>query len=285
MTPVVTTTGGVAPVTVSATLDGAAWTSGTVISANGEHTLAVAVTDSAVPPTQLWETRHFTVDTEGPSLSIASPPPGAVVSTSPIVVTGTVSGAASLTLVGGQVVLQEGGVFSATVPLVEGTNPLRLVARDAAGNETSRDLPVVLDTLPPVVSLTSPSPGSCLAAGTTLTVAGRYIDAHPRPAGAPEACGQPHADAALRCGDADSGERRRDRGVHGLAPDSGGDRRERDPPRDRDRCPRKRLEGPLLAEARLGGSRGLDILGRSALPGLGDGPGATSGRDPDLRQS
>lgn len=186
VTPVVTTTGGVAPVTVSTTLDGAAWTSGTVISANGEHTLAVAVTDSAVPPTQLSETRHFTVDTEGPSLSIVSPPPGAVVSTSPIVVTGTVSGATSLTLLGGQVVLQEGGVFSATVPLVEGTNPLRLVARDAAGNETSRDLPVVLDTLPPVVSLTSPSPGSCLAAGTTLTVAGRYIDAHPRPAGAPE---------------------------------------------------------------------------------------------------
>ncbi|MHB1045448.1 MAG: Ig-like domain-containing protein, partial [Thermoanaerobaculia bacterium] len=186
VTPVVTTTGGVAPVTVSTTLDGAAWTSGTVISANGEHTLAVAVTDSAVPPTKLSETRHFTVDTEGLSLSIVSPPPGAVVSTSPIVVTGTVSGATSLTLLGGQVVLQEGGVFSATVPLVEGTNPLRLVARDAAGNETSRDLPVVLDTLPPVVSLTSPSPGSCLAAGTTLTVVGRYIDAHPRRAGAPE---------------------------------------------------------------------------------------------------
>jgi RHS repeat-associated protein len=186
VTPVVTTTGGVAPVTVSALLDGASWTSGTVISANGEHTLAVAATDSAVPPTQLSETRRFTIDTEGPSLSIVSPPPGAVVSTSPIVVTGTVSGATSLTLLGGQVVLQEGGVFSAPVPLVEGTNPLRLVARDAAGNETSRDLPVVLDTLPPVVSLTSPSPGSCLAAGTTLTVAGRYIDAHPRPAGAPE---------------------------------------------------------------------------------------------------
>ncbi len=186
VTPVVSTTGGVAPVTVSATLDGAAWTSGTVVSANGEHTLAVAVTDSGVPPTQLSETRHFTIDTEGPSLVIASPPPGAVVSTSPIVVTGTASGATSLTLLGAQIVLQEGGVFSATVPLVEGTNILRLVARDAAGNETPRDLPVVLDTLPPVITLSAPSSGSCLAAGTPLAVSGRYLDAHPRPAGAPE---------------------------------------------------------------------------------------------------
>lgn len=186
VTPVVTTTGGVAPVSVSATLDGAAWTSGTVISANGEHTLAVTATDSSVPPVSMTETRHFTIDTEGPSLVIASPPPGAVVSTSPIVVTGTASGATSLTLLGAQVGLQEGGVFSATVPLVEGTNPLRLVARDTAGNETPRDLPVVLDTLPPVIILSTPSSGSCLAAGTPLAVSGRYLDAHPRPAGAPE---------------------------------------------------------------------------------------------------
>ncbi len=186
VTPVVTTTGGVAPVSVSTTLDGAAWTSGTVISANGEHTLAVTATDSSVPPASMTETRHFTIDTEGPSLVIASPPPGAVVSTSPIVVTGTASGATSLTLLGAQVGLQEGGVFSATVPLVEGTNPLRLVARDTAGNETPRDLPVVLDTLPPVIILSTPSSGSCLAAGTPLAVSGRYLDAHPRPAGAPE---------------------------------------------------------------------------------------------------
>ena len=186
VTPVVTTAGGVAPVTVSATLDGAAWTSGSVVSANGEHTLAVIATDSAVPPSQRQETRRFTIDTVAPTLDVASPAPGAVVSASPISVAGTVGGATSLTLFGAPVEVGEGGAFAVPVPLVEGTNLLRLVARDAAGNEKRFDLPVVLDTLPALVVLTSPSPGACVSAGATLAVSGRYADAHPRPAGAPE---------------------------------------------------------------------------------------------------
>ncbi len=186
VTPVVATTGGRAPVVVTATLDGAAWSSGTSISANGEHVLSVVAADAGTPPQQLTLTRRFTLDTQGPAIVVVAPPAGSLVAASPVVVSGTAGDAISLTLYGVPVVLGPGGAFTATVPLVEGTNLLPLLARDTAGNETTWTHPVVLDTLPPVLSVTAPASGACLAAGTSVTVSGRVADAHPRVAGAPE---------------------------------------------------------------------------------------------------
>lgn len=184
--PVVSTAGGTAPVTVAVTLDGTAWNPGTAISADGAHVLVATATDSATPPQQLSVTRHFTIDTQAPIIAVASPLPGAILSASPVVVTGTAVGATTLTLFGAPVTLGTGDSFTVSVPIAEGLNPLAFLARDAAGNESTLTLPVVLDTLPPVLVLETPASGACLAAGASVVVTGRTADAHPRASGAPE---------------------------------------------------------------------------------------------------
>ncbi|MBK8595117.1 MAG: hypothetical protein IPN83_05915, partial [Holophagales bacterium] len=186
VTPVVSTTGGTTPVSVAVTLDGDSWSSGTSISAQGAHVLVASATDSSTPPQQRTATRHFTIDTQAPVIVVGSPLPGSVLSASPVIVTGTAVGATTFTLFGAPVALGAGDGFTVSVPLAEGLNSLVFLARDAAGNESTLILPVVLDTLPPVLVLETPVSGACLAAGTSVAVTGRIADAHPRAVGAPE---------------------------------------------------------------------------------------------------
>ena len=186
VTPVVSTTGGTPPVTVAATLDGVSWTPGSAISADGDHTLVVSATDSGTPVQSKTVTRHFRIDRQGPAIAVATPAAGALVAVPSVLVTGSAGDAVSLTLNALPVPLGAGGAFSVAVLLAEGTNPLRLVAFDAAGNQTVQVHPVVLDSLPPVLALSSPASGACLSAGSALAVSGRISDAHPRAAGAPE---------------------------------------------------------------------------------------------------
>ncbi len=98
-------------------------------------------------------------DTEPPVATIDSPRNNAVVTSSPITVTGFVNDSLAVSTLNG-FSLPLGG-FEVTVPLVEGTNSLTLIATDPAGNSTNTGIIVTLNTsgvddIPPVVNITDP---------------------------------------------------------------------------------------------------------------------------------
>ena len=123
VTPVVQTSGGQAPVTVNALLDGAAFTSGTAVSAPGAHQLAVTAVDAAgtaATPVAVG----FTIKTSPPVFGPLTPASGTITAATQVTVTGTVDSAVAVSVAGLAATLSPGAggqSFSAgPVPLVEG---------------------------------------------------------------------------------------------------------------------------------------------------------------------
>jgi hypothetical protein len=88
-------------------------------------------------------TLTLTVDATPPSLSITAPSPFQSVYTMPLVVDGTTEAGASVTVNGNAAVVQADGRFSASIAqLVEGSNLITIVARDAVGNAVTKALSV-----------------------------------------------------------------------------------------------------------------------------------------------
>ena len=180
VTPVVQASGGQAPVTVNALLDGAAFTSGTAVSAPGAHQLAVTAVDAAgtaATPVAVG----FTIKTSPPVFGPLTPAPGTITAATQVTVTGTVDSAVAVTVAGLTATLTGGAggqSFSAgPVPLVEGANSLALSARDAAGNVGTATLSLVRDTTPPQVAISSPAAGAVV--GTqAVDVVGSVSDLH-----------------------------------------------------------------------------------------------------------
>ena len=178
--PVVQTSGGQAPVTVNALLDGAAFTSGTAVSAPGPHRLAVTAVDAAgtaATPAGVG----FTIKTSLPVFGPLTPAAGTITAATQVTVTGTVDSAVSVTVAGLAATLAGGAggqSFSAgPVPLVEGANQLALSAQDAAGNVGTATLSLVRDTTPPQIAISSPAAGAVVGT-TAVDVVGSVSDLH-----------------------------------------------------------------------------------------------------------
>lgn len=166
------------PVSVTATLDGAPFTSGTPVTAEGSHTIAVSAEDAVGNSAQLTVT--FTIDRTPPVFLAIAPPEGSLTTAPAVTLTGRVQGAAALTVNGAAVPLGGplGEDFSAgPLPLVEGGNPFLLSAIDAAGNEAQIVRTIVRDSTPPAVSIAQPAPGAFLGQAV-VTVAGSASDPH-----------------------------------------------------------------------------------------------------------
>lgn len=144
---------------------------------NGSNTVTVNVSDNdGNAATQ--KTVTFTVDTVAPSLNVTSPAddlltnnPSLVVSgmtndatSSPVTVTISLNGADQ-----GTVNIGADGAFSKTVTLAEGSNTIVIKATDSAGNSTTVERTVGLDTsVPEIVSATiTPNP---VDAGETMLI-------------------------------------------------------------------------------------------------------------------
>ncbi len=127
--------------TVSATLDGVAFTSGDTVSDEGNHVVVVTATDRA--GNQASVTRTFTIDRTAPELSVASPRDGALIAGSSVTVFGDVSDLSpvSVTVNGAPAPVSE-GTFSRIVGLTDGENTITVVATDAAGNTSTVTLTV-----------------------------------------------------------------------------------------------------------------------------------------------
>ena len=126
----------------------------------------------------------YELDATAPQIAITSPANGEVVTSLQIAVTGTVSDAslAGVTVNGVTATLDAGaGTFSAVVALADGANTLTAVATDRGGHTAQATVTVLLDSLPPSVSLDLPAvpAGGCLAAGTAYTLGGTFGDPNP----------------------------------------------------------------------------------------------------------
>lgn len=144
---------------------------------NGSNTVAVNVSDNdGNAATQ--KTVKFTVDTVAPSLNVTSPADDLLTNNPSLVVSGTTNDATSspvtvtITLNNvdqGAISVGADGAFSKTVTLAEGSNTIVIKATDSAGNNTTVERTVGLDTsVPEIVSATiTPNP---VDAGETMLI-------------------------------------------------------------------------------------------------------------------
>ncbi len=139
----------------------------------GANTLTVTATDPA------GNTTTFSVqvgsDTVAPQIAIVTPPTGALLAQSPVMVTGTIDESTAVVTVAGVAANVASGSFFADVPLVEGGNVLTATAVDPAGNSGQSAVLVTLDTTPPVVRITTPAHGSVVYTDT-VAVTGTVDD-------------------------------------------------------------------------------------------------------------
>ncbi|MFD7289632.1 putative glycoside hydrolase [Streptomyces sp. NPDC059863] len=99
----------------------------------GKHTLVVEG-ESSLPFASYREVVGFTVDTTAPDLKVADPE--IKNANDPVVVTGTASTDAKVSVDGKEVPLDKGGAFKITVP--KGTPSVNITAVDRAGNLTAK---------------------------------------------------------------------------------------------------------------------------------------------------
>ena len=138
----------------------------------GRNTVVARVQDRAGRSAQV---QRIVVFQPGPAITITAPPSLFAFNRTPIAVTGTVSAAAvSVECNDVPAGLTNGG-FGATVPLEEGNNIITCVARDASGQAGTASSTVTLDTMPPRVTIQTPSTGAILTS-TPVTVTGMIND-------------------------------------------------------------------------------------------------------------
>jgi RHS repeat-associated protein len=142
---------------ISATLNGAPFTSGTTISTDGSYTLRATASDS-FGHTSNEATATFTVDTTPPVVKITSPASGATVHADHVTVSGTVTGGdiARVTVAGITVTPAADGTFTISVPLENGPNVITVTAIDRAGNSGSDAVSVTSDAARAGIILTLP---------------------------------------------------------------------------------------------------------------------------------
>lgn len=121
----------------------------------------------------------YQLDTTGPVLVVETPEPGELLGAAAVDVTGTVvDDSISTVTVNGYGADKVGEAFSLdALPLNEGPNTITVVASDIVGNSTTVEVPVDVDSLAPVVTITTPTDGS-IAFGRTIPVAGTVVDSH-----------------------------------------------------------------------------------------------------------
>lgn len=160
---------------VAATISGSTYTA-TVSLSEGSNT--ITVTGSNQVNLTTTKTVSVTRDSTAPTIALTSPTTGQMVSNATFTVTGTVSddrsGVSGVTVNGGAATVS-GGTFSRTITLSEGANIITAVASDAAGNTATATGSVLLDTIPPSLTVAYPA-GSLITNQPQITVTGTSSD-------------------------------------------------------------------------------------------------------------
>ncbi len=101
------------------------------------------------------QSRKFLVDTKPPVVTVISPKNGAVLNTKQCKIIGKTEPGATLTINGKSVPVAPDGSFTFATT-ISGETVFKLVAEDIAGNKTTVNLKVSLDTTPPKLTVFSP---------------------------------------------------------------------------------------------------------------------------------
>lgn len=158
---------------VAALLSGGEF-SATASLAEGANTITVVATNSVGLTTT--KTVSVTMDTVPPVITLTAPMAGQMVGNAAFTVTGAVSDEhLSGVAVNGTEATVTGDTFSVEITLAEGANAITATASDTAGNTASATGSVLLDTLPPMLTVVSPA-GDLITNQPTFTVAGTASD-------------------------------------------------------------------------------------------------------------
>ncbi len=147
-------------VTVDATLDGAAFTSGAAVAGEGTHLLSVSATDAAGNTASLVV--GFGIDTAPPVFAAVQPADQAVVAAAEATLQGQVTGAVSVTVDGQPAALVGEDFTAGPYTLAEGLKTWTIVAADAAGNTAQRTHRITRDSQAPTVAISQPAAGIVL---------------------------------------------------------------------------------------------------------------------------
>lgn len=143
---------------------------------DGDGSITVIAIDRAGNTAQV--TRSITVDTSPPQLVVLSPSEGLITTQQSLIVSGTVedsiSGVVSV-LVNGQSTAISEGSFSLEITLTEGENTVTVTATNGAGLNTTVSRAVTLDTVPPVLTVDSPTGGE-ITTNPAFTLSGTASD-------------------------------------------------------------------------------------------------------------
>ena len=160
--------------TVSATLDGTPFTSGSTISADGAHKLIGTATDTFGHAGTAEV--NFTIDRTPPVVKITAPAAGTIRSDQ-VEVRGTAGDAVTASVNGQPVVLGADGSFVLdSLPLDVGTNAIVATGRDRAGNVGRDEVDVTRDDLGAGLLITYP-PDHSLTNRPATDVVGRLLTA------------------------------------------------------------------------------------------------------------
>ena len=149
--------------TYSASLDGQTYELGAPITAEGPHAIAVTAVDEVG-----WTTTAgpipFTIDKTAPVLTFTSHAEGDVVLLASAVVKGGSDDAVSVTVGGAPAAVDAAAktFTSATIPLLEGENPIVAAGTDRAGNVGTATLRLHLDTRAPALTIVAPAADACI---------------------------------------------------------------------------------------------------------------------------
>ncbi|NBC40581.1 OmpA family protein [Corallococcus exiguus] len=151
--------------------------------AEDTYTVTATATDAA-GNTSTPDSSTFTVDLTAPTVAISSPADGAIIGTNTVTVTGTSTGATSVTLTYGgtnygPIPVDASGNWSYALPvtLPEGPNTVTAVSTDAAGNtSTTATSTFTVDLTVPTVAISTPGNGTSVNTAT-VTVTGTTTNA------------------------------------------------------------------------------------------------------------
>lgn len=145
----------------------------------GGNTIVVDAIDAAGNESHIL--RQVRANTTPPSLALAAPSDGSATAANLVIVSGTASAAdltdaVLVTVNGAPAAVGSDGSFSTTVSLAAGSNLIHIVATDGYGLESTANVTVVQDAVPPELSLSSPADGALIGA-SAVRVAGSVADA------------------------------------------------------------------------------------------------------------
>ncbi|WP_233595405.1 Ig-like domain-containing protein [Corallococcus sp. CA031C] len=151
--------------------------------AEDTYTVTAVAVDS-VGNTSSTATSTFTVDLTDPTVAISTPADGSTIGTDTVTVTGTSTGATSVTLTfqgtnHGPIAVDGAGNWNFTLPvtLTDGDYTVTAVSTDAAGNTSTPDqTSFTVDLTGPEVDITTPADGAFVNT-STVTVTGTSVDA------------------------------------------------------------------------------------------------------------